>query len=174
MLVICLSFRVFGQQNTIPKICTNPPVGYVLGGGFTAYPTVGCLDFSSNEATIMVNRPVYEEKYIPEEGKEEYIFNYIDGMPLNFSPKKELVVNQEGVYWVVQKGIVREQNMKAGEYKNVLSCDVVEIIKPEAPDFDVSVCGENIVKITFLNTQKNRKHDGYRINWNGDFQIINT
>lgn len=174
LLIVCLSLRVFGQQTTMPKICTNPPAGYILGGAFSAFPSIGCLDFSSNEATIMVNRPVYEENYIPEEGKEEYIFNYTDGMPLNFSPKKELVVNQEGVYWIIQKGIVREQGMKAGEYKNVLSCNVVEIIKPETPDIDISVCGENIVKITFLNTQKNRKHGGYRVIWEGNTQTIYT
>lgn len=174
LAIICLSIRVFGQQTTMPKICTNPPAGYTLGGGFNAYPTIGCLDYESNQATIMVNVPVYEEKYVPEKGKEEYIFNYTDGMPLNFSPKKELVVNQEGVYWIIQKGIVREQGMKAGEFKNVLSCNVVEIIKPEAPDVDISVCGENSIKITFLNTQKNRKHGGYRVVWEGNTQTIFT
>uniref|UniRef100_UPI003BA71281 hypothetical protein n=1 Tax=Emticicia sp. TaxID=1930953 RepID=UPI003BA71281 len=77
LLIVCLSLRVFGQQETMPKACTNPGSGILVDGGFSVTPQFACLDFSSNSATILASNAVS-----PSGGKLSnlgYIFNFKDG-----------------------------------------------------------------------------------------------
>lgn len=155
LLVICLSFRIFGQQETMPKACTNPGDGILVGGGFSIYPQFACLDFSSNSATIFAANAVS-----PSGGQLSnvgYIFNFKDGDSLNFKAPTSTTVSKPGTYWIMQGG-----NEKGQDY---ITCQSVEVIQTEQPDVKVSSCGDKSVTITFLNTPKNKKHGKYRILW---------
>ncbi len=162
LLIIILSMRVFGQQETKPKECTNPPAGVLIGGDFIAYPEFACLGFSDNTAKIIVSNPLS-----PSGGKLSnlgYIFNFKDGDSLNFKAPTSTTVSKPGTYWVMQGG-----NEKGQTY---ITCEAVEVIQTEQPDVKVSSCGDKSVTITFLNTPKNQKHGKYRILWGDGFQEI--
>ncbi len=162
LLVIILSFRVFGQQETMPKACTNPPAGIQVGGAFSVSPEFACLDFTDNKAKIIVSNPLS-----PSGGQLSnlgYIFNFKDGDNLNFQTPSSTTISKPGNYWVMQGG-----NEKGQAY---ITCNSFEVIQTEQPDIKISSCGDKSVTITFLNTPKNQKHGKYRIIWGDGSQEI--
>lgn len=157
LLIVCLSIRVFGQQETMPVQCTNPPSGIQVGGAFSVSPEFACLDFSNNSATIFASNAIS-----PSGGQLTnlgYIFNFKDGMDVtNFPPPQtSITVSKPGTYWILQGG-----NDKGAAY---VTCKSVEVIQTEVPDVKVTSCGEKSLTVTFLNTPKNQKHGKYRILW---------
>lgn len=155
LLIVCLSFRVFGQQETMPKACTNPGNGILVGGDFAVSPSYACLGFSSNSATIFASNAIS-----PSGGQFSnlgYIFNFKDGDPLVFGNTSSTTVSKPGTYWIMQGG-----NEKGAAY---VTCKSFEVIQTEVPDIKVSSCGDKSVTVTFLNTPKNHKHGKYRILW---------
>lgn len=159
LLVICLSLRVFGQQETIPKICTNPPAGVLIGGYFTVSPGFACLDFTDNTAKIYTSNAVS-----PSGGQLSnlsYIFNFKDGDSLNFKAPTSTTVSKPGTYWIMQGGSEKGQTY--------ITCRAVEVIQTEQPDV-ISNVNNKTVSVRFLATAKNQKHGSYRIFW-GDGSI---
>lgn len=159
LLVICLSFRIFGQQETMPKTCTNPPAGVLAGGDFTVSPGFACLDFTDNTAKIYTSNAVS-----PSGGKLSnlgYIFNFKDGDSLNFKAPTSTTVSKPGTYWIMQGGSEKGQTY--------ITCRAVEVIQTEQPDV-ISNVNNKTVSVRFLATAKNQKHGSYRIFW-GDGSI---
>lgn len=168
LLIVCLSFHVFGQQETKPKECTNPPAGVLVGGDFAVTPYYACLDFTTNSEKIYASNAIS-----PSGGQLSnigYIFNFKDGDPLIFGSTSSTSVSKPGTYWIMQSG-----NEKGQAY---VTCNSFEVIQTEQPDVKVSSCGDKNVTVTFLNTPKNQKHSNYRILWGDDnqtfIQQINT
>jgi phosphoribosylformylglycinamidine (FGAM) synthase PurS component len=163
LLIVCLSFRVFGQQETMPKECTNPPAGIQVGGAFTVSPEFACLDFTDNTAKISVYNPLS-----PSGGQLSnlgYIFNFKDGDSLNFKAPTSTTVSKSGIYWIMQGGSEKGQTY--------ITCKAVEVIQTERPDVNVSFsCDRKTVSVNFLNTAKNQKHGKYRILWGDGIQEI--
>jgi len=159
LIIVCLSFRVFGQQETKPKECTNPGNGFLVGGGFSISPQFACLDFSSNSATIFASNAVS-----PSGGQLSnvgYIFNFKDGDPLVFGNTSSTTVSKPGTYWIMQGG-----NDKGQAY---VTCNSFEVIQTEQPDV-ISSVNNKTVTVRFLATAKNQKHGSYRVLW-GDGSI---
>lgn len=166
LLVIILSFRVFGQQETMPKACTNPPSGVLIGGSFFVSPRYTCLDSITSKATISVSNAVS-----PSGGQLSnvgYIFNFKDGdnlvFPFTSGNLTSSIVSNPGTYWILQGG---NENGKA-----YVTCKSVEVIQSEQPDIQVSSCGDKGVTINFLNTPKNHKHSSYKIIWGDGSQNV--
>lgn len=157
LLIVCLSFRAFGQQETMPKACTNPPSGIQVGGNFFISPEYGCLDTQPSSATFNVSNAVS-----PSGGQFTnlgYIFNFKDGDNITFPAGNptSITVSKPNTYWILQGG-----NEKGAAY---VTCKSFEVIQTEVPDIKVSSCGDKSVTVTFLNTPKNQKHGKYRILW---------
>ncbi len=175
LLFILISIRAFGQQVTMPKECTNPPAGVLVGGAFSVSPEFACLDFTDGNATIIASNP-----FSPSGQRLNnlgYIFNFKDGDNLNFQTQTSTTVSKPGIYWIMQGG-----NEKGQAY---ITCKSVEVIQPEQPDINFSIsCDKNTASINFLNTPRNQKHGKYRIIWgdgilefvttNGVFPILKT
>ncbi len=157
LLITVFSSRVFGQQDTKPKECTNPSGGVLIGGAFSVVPLAGCLDNTTDGTTISALGGLS-----PSGGKFEslgYIFNFKDGDKLVFPPGNvtSATVTKPGTYWIMQGG-----NDKGVAH---ITCNSIEVIQTEKPDVSVSLCGDKKVTLTFLNTPKNQKHSKYRILW---------
>ncbi len=165
LIFIFISIRVFGQQETKPKECTNPGNGILVGGGFSISPQFACLDFSSNSATIFASNSIS-----PSGGQLSnvgYIFNFKDGDNPIFPAGNptSTIVSKPGTYWIMQGG-----NDKGQAY---VTCNSFEVIQTEQPDVDVRIsCDRKIVSIKFLNTVRNQKHGKYRIIWGDGIQEI--
>ncbi|CAH0994085.1 hypothetical protein EMA8858_00192 [Emticicia aquatica] len=164
LLLNLTSLSLFAQQTTMPAICKNPPEGYSLGGSFTVSLQFACLDFTDNKATFFALNPLS-----PSGDKLSnlgYIFNFKDGdnLILPISLQTSTTVSEPGTYWILQYG-----NEKGNAY---ITCKSVEVIKTEQPDFDLIVCGENSVTVTFLDTPKNKTHGRYSIVWGDGIQNV--
>lgn len=161
LFIICLigmTSRVDAQQIAEPEACKIPPQGFEKGGDFIFNSSVLCLvqPFSVNINAVLPSGV--------DEDSEEYLFNFRNGDSLVFSKQNKFTVNQEGTYWVVQKGIVTINNTS----KIVITCKAVEVIEPKMPDFEYETCGPNTVNVLIKNTLLNQKQDGYRIKWDDD------
>lgn len=162
LLIFCLTFRAFGQQETMPKACTNPPTGVLVGGSFNISPEYGCFDTQPSSATFNVLNGTS-----PSGGQLinlGYIFNFKDGDNIQFPTGNptSTTVSKPGTYWIMQSG-----NDKGHAY---ITCKSFEVIQTEQPDVKVLSCGKNSVTVTFLNTPKNQKHGKYRIFWGDGLQ----
>lgn len=154
LFIVCLSFRVLGQQETKPKICTNPPAGVLVGGAFMVSPEFACLGFTDNTAKIYASNAVS-----PSGGQLSnlgYIFNFKDGDSLNFQMQTSTTVSKPGTYWIMQGGSEKGQTY--------ITCRSVEVIQTEQPDV-ISSVNNKTVSVRFLATAKNQKHGSYRILW---------
>ncbi|GGD67092.1 hypothetical protein GCM10011514_33940 [Emticicia aquatilis] len=146
----------------MPKICTNPGNGILVGGDFSTNIEYGCIDAQSPNITFRVfngTLPSGEQSL-----NLSYIFNFKDGDPLVFGNTSSTTVSKPGTYWILQAG-----NYKGQVY---ITCKAVEVIQTEQPDVSISTCGDKNVTITFLNTPKNQKHNSYRIIWGDDNQTF--
>ncbi len=157
LLIIILSIRAFGQQETMPKACTNPGNGILVGGSFSISTEYGCTDAQNPNATFRVFNaisPNGEELINP-----VYIYDLKDGQDITRfpPPQTSTTVSKPGTYWIMQGG-----NEKGQAY---IACKAVEVIQTEMPDVKVSSCGEKSVTVTFLNTPRNKKHGKYRVVW---------
>lgn len=165
LLIIILSMRVFGQQETKPKECTNPPAGIQVGGSFSVSPEYACLDSITPKANILVSNAIS-----PSGGQFTnlgYIFNFKDGDNIQFSTgnPSSTIVSKPGTYWVLQGG-----NDEGSAY---ITCKSFEI-QPQIPDFTVTNCNDKGVTVTFTNTPKNRKLSQYRIIWGDGTQSLSN
>ncbi|GAB2641036.1 hypothetical protein GCM10027035_38670 [Emticicia sediminis] len=138
----------------MPKACTNPSNGILVGGYFTASPEFACLDFTDGNATIIASNALSPSgQRLNNLG---YIFNFKDGDNLNFQTSTSTTVSKAGTYWIMQGG-----NEKGQAY---ITCKSVEVIQPEQPDV-ISSVNNKTVTVRFLATAKNQKHGSYRILW---------
>lgn len=156
IFMLCVTLKINAQQATKPNICINPPSGYTLGGDFSLQFHIACLDFFTGTTRLAVNNPLGINK-----GSEAYIFNYKDGDSLIFTKQNNYIVNNEGIYWILQSGTFTEE----GVSKNVLICKSIEAIKPGKPDLEYSTCGSKTINVLIKDTPVNQKQSGYRIRW---------
>lgn len=153
--VICLTNLSFGQQTTMPKQCTNFGNGFSDGGDFDVNPNYSCL------SSTLVRVENAKSPNGTNLSGGNYTFNLTDGRDITkrdvFFSKLDTTVTTPGVYWVMQA--VNE----GGQI--YVKCKSFEVIKPEQPDVKKSLCGKNVLTLTFLDTPKNKAHSGYEIAW---------
>lgn len=149
----CLTNLSFGQQADMPKQCTNPGNGLLVDGNFDLSPKYSCL----NSTVVRVENAKSPNGTNIIGGI--YIFNLTDGRDItrNYSTKLDTTVTTPGIYWVMQ-GVI-----EGGQ--SYVSCKSFEVIKPEQPDVKESLCGKNVLTLTFLDTPKNKAHSSYDITW---------
>jgi len=155
--VICLTNLSFGQQTKMPEQCSDKN-GFMIGGYFELKPPYSCLN-SANDNKVVVR---VENAIIPNGvNVVGYTFNLTDGRDITkgnvFSPRLDTTVTTPGTYWVMQ--------YTDPGYQAYIKCQSFEVIKPEQPDVKKSLCGKNVLTLTFLDTPKNKAHSGYEIAW---------
>jgi gliding motility-associated-like protein len=151
----CITQLSFGQQTTMPKQCTNFGNGFSDGGDFDVNPKYSCL----SSTVVRVENAKSPNGTNLSGGN--YTFNLTDGRDITkrdvFFSKLDTTVTTPGVYWVMQA--VNE----GGQI--YVKCKSFEVIKPEQPDVKKSLCGKNVLTLTFLDTPKNKAHSSYDITW---------
>lgn len=160
--VICLTNFSFGQQTKMPEQCNNPGAGILKGGNFLLDTYVSCLESSNNNTVVVrvINASSSNGTNITV-GSGSYTFNLTDGRDITkrnvFFPKLDTTVTTPGIYWVMQ--YINEGG------QSYVTCKSFEVIKPEQPDVNKSLCGKNVLTLTFLDTPKNKAHSAYTIDW---------
>lgn len=158
LMVICQYTLSFGQQDAKPAKCTNPELGFQVGGDFTVSPEFGCLSFTDNTTSVSVTNPK------PPPGVTNlsiagYIFNFKDGDNIiTFPTATQYTVTKPGTYWIMQGG-------NDGSGSAFIQCKSSEVIQPEQPEVDITTCGTNIVTVTFKKVSKNKQFGKYKISW---------
>lgn len=160
LLTFLSSSLVFAQTYPSPKECTNPPLGYVKGGSFSAMQ-FACFDGIVTEKVLIKPSNINTEN----PNTVQFNFNYKGGaITVNPTSVKDTTYNKEGIYYILMTSLDKNQDKQ-------IACAVVEVIKTDVPEIDVISCERNNFTVKIKDTEINRKHSGYRVIW-GDSEKI--
>ncbi len=155
----------------MPKVCTTPPPGYLIGGNFLV-PSSGCTDPLLGQTSLAIPvQNISDNSGVPMTAVS-YYFGLTDSVDItspdfvavpavkNSGVFKASQVMNIGEYWVLQIG------EKSGQ--KYLKCATSAVLDRSKPEAKIYTCNGSTVNIEIPDVPENR-HDKYRIDWGNGF-----